>query len=1482
MKEPHPQLDSLFLAALDIESPEQRATFLNESCGTNLELRYEVERLLKSNEQSGSFLEQPAPELDATMMFRQGSSSGNVAIHAGLAAAFDQRHAVVIGRAGLSVLKNLEGTINVPRILLRDSIKDGPEPILKPQSVELPDRDSDSRYQLQGEIARGGMGAILKGRDTDLGRELAIKVLLDSHKDKPDVVQRFIEEAQIGGQLQHPGIAPVYELGQFADRRPFFSMKLVKGETLSKLLADRADPSVDRAKLVGIFEHVCQTVAYAHSRGVIHRDLKPANIMVGAFGEVQVMDWGLAKVLLAGGVADEKKARNTQLTQSLIQTLRNNTGNDQPGAVGDLGSAGSQTQVGSVMGTPAYMPPEQALGETDHLDERADVFGLGAILCEILTGKPPYTADNGTMVFRMATRGKLGECFSRLDQCGADAELIAITKHCLAVDPSDRPRDANVLTERITAYLASVETRLRVSELERAAEAARAEEALHTVAETEARAERRAKRLQLTMAAIVLVLVSIGGVAAMRSAVVQSRLKDDAINAERIAEQAREDAVKAARREQALAQEAQDLQQRESELRQQAEVREQTIQAMLYAAEMNLAGQAAEDPSGLRRVGQITANWGPDRVTRDLRGWEWSYLDALQHPDRMTIEDPHANCIAWHPDGTQLATGGRDGHIRVWDATTGKLQFELAGHSNYIFGIAWSPKGDRIASASHDQTVRIWDPVSRMACAPVQQMGAAVNAVCWSPNGQEIAAKAGGNIVISTVETGLPVKTFETLDLVSNVAWHPSQPRLASFQSVFDITSGSKLWSHPGHAMQWSPNGQRMAVAADRTAFIVSGEDGKILFELSGHSGPIQQIAWSPAGTEVATASHDDTLRVWDALTGRLLTTLRGHTDWVLGLAWSPDGKQLASISKNAIKLWDWPHRSNPTRLAMDPPATAEVTWSADGSTLAVGHDRFGLWNVDSLDQTSALDLESGGLDMTFSPAISWNSAAHLIAKKRHDMSVLIDDQTGKVRFEIPLVDTRLRSLALSPDGTRLAMSSYQQPTANDGDCGMLRLYDTTTGKPIWVAKHHGDTAGSLAWSPDGSRIAMGGWTVLAVVDAGNGELLTKNSGDYSTGWIHNIAWNPTGDQVALAHFNHTVRLIDVQEGRELNVLVGHTGDVRAVSWSPDGNRIASGGHDRTVRIWNPRSGLQMLVLPGHAAPVVSVQWSPDGTALASSDGDGVVRIWDSRIDPSRHLAAMPNPARSTPEPARSDELPLSPADIERELARMASEIESGPNSVAWLNNRGVFLARLGRWRESADDYLQVVRSMPTRRFHWGIAATPMLMAGEQDRYREHCLAMIEQFRGTTEADIADTVCKTALLVPDVVKLADLPIDELRAGASDPKWEHYRSWFIACCALISYREGQPEAAIDWARKMPDFNSQPGTLALCVRAMAEFKLGQHDDARQSLKEAEQQIPLRLRTLGTPDDNGPLPVPLGITDHDWLVAEILRRETAELLK
>ncbi|AMV20686.1 protein kinase domain-containing protein [Planctomyces sp. SH-PL14] len=473
MSDGHPNLETLFLAALELESPEARAAYLEGACGEDPELRGEVEKLLRSHEAAGSFLDRPAGDLAETILEEPGARERDASLHAGLAVPADT--AVVLGDVGHSVLISLGRTVELPRVALREST-DGRDPMVRPKSPEMPPGPSGSRYQLQGEIARGGMGAILKGRDTDLGRDLAIKVLLDQHKDKPEVIQRFVEEAQIGGQLQHPGIAPIYELGQFPDRRPFFAMKLVRGETLSKLLAHRASPAVDRTRFLGIFEQVCQTMAYAHSRGVIHRDLKPANIMVGAFGEVQVMDWGLAKVLQAGGVADEKKSQALQEGSSFIQTLRSGAGSGGSDLPGTLGTPGSQTVVGSVMGTPAYMPPEQAHGEVDHLDERADVFGLGAILCEILTGRPPYVGTDGGAVFHQASHGKLADCWGRLDACGADAELIALARHCLELDPKDRPRDAGTLAARVSGYLHSVEVKLRESELAKVDAQVRAEE----------------------------------------------------------------------------------------------------------------------------------------------------------------------------------------------------------------------------------------------------------------------------------------------------------------------------------------------------------------------------------------------------------------------------------------------------------------------------------------------------------------------------------------------------------------------------------------------------------------------------------------------------------------------------------------------------------------------------------------------------------------------------------------------------------------------------------------------------------------------------------------------------------------------------------------------------------------------------------------------------------------------------------------------
>lgn len=393
---------------------------------------------------------------------------------------------------GGSILDSLgENQASPALVLLREPESLGSAPVVRPLSVEMSSgQDPPARLQLYGEIAHGGMGVILKGRDINLGRDVAVKVLRKTLHGKPEVQQRFIEEAQISGQLQHPGIAPVYDIGELADRRPYFTMKLVKGKTLAALLAARKTPDQESGRWLSIFSQMCQTLAYAHARGVIHRDLKPSNVMVGAFGEVQVMDWGVAKVLTEGGITDEVRSRQRECA-SESGVIRTAQGTDSPGA-------GSHTQAGTVLGTPSYMAPEQASGEVELVDERADVFGLGAILCEILTGNPPYTGK-GTEVVSKARAAQLDDAFARLDACGADAELVSLTRHCLAARLWERPRDAGVVAEQVTVYQTSVSQRLRQAELARAAEEARAVEAQATAVQ-----ERRARRMTLALAATVL------------------------------------------------------------------------------------------------------------------------------------------------------------------------------------------------------------------------------------------------------------------------------------------------------------------------------------------------------------------------------------------------------------------------------------------------------------------------------------------------------------------------------------------------------------------------------------------------------------------------------------------------------------------------------------------------------------------------------------------------------------------------------------------------------------------------------------------------------------------------------------------------------------------------------------------------------------------------------------------------------------------
>jgi serine/threonine-protein kinase len=379
-----------------------------------------------------------------------------------------------------SILAALAGDAELTsRVTLKDE-SSGTGPLVTTGDVDKP-RGSVGRYRVMGEIARGGVGVVLKSRDVLLGRDVAMKILRDEYAQNPSVLQRFIEEAQIGGQLQHPGIVPIYEMGLHPDSRPFFTMKLIKGRTLSSLLAERANPADDLRRFLRIFEAVCQTLAYTHARRVIHRDLKPSNVMTGTFGEVQVVDWGLGKVLRA---EESSAARPVVAAGASVVSVR-------------AGPGAAKSMVGSVMGTPNYMPPEQAQGLVDVVDERTDVFALGAILCEILTGAPPYQGTDIESVLK-ARKADLADAKARLDACGADGALVALAIRCLSPSMEARPRNAGVVAKEILHYLSSVDERERGGQLAAAQAAERAAQ------------ERKARRLTVALAAAVLVTIVVG------------------------------------------------------------------------------------------------------------------------------------------------------------------------------------------------------------------------------------------------------------------------------------------------------------------------------------------------------------------------------------------------------------------------------------------------------------------------------------------------------------------------------------------------------------------------------------------------------------------------------------------------------------------------------------------------------------------------------------------------------------------------------------------------------------------------------------------------------------------------------------------------------------------------------------------------------------------------------------------------------------
>jgi WD40 repeat protein/tetratricopeptide (TPR) repeat protein/tRNA A-37 threonylcarbamoyl transferase component Bud32 len=1109
------------------------------------------------------------------------------------------------------------------------------------------------RYTLLGEIARGGMGAILKGRDADLGRDLAIKILLDAHKDNPEVVQRFIEEAQIGGQLQHPGIVPVYELGEFVDKRPFFSMKLVKGQALDLLLSQRENPASDRPRFLGIFQQVCQTIAYAHNKHVIHRDLKPANVMVGAFGEVQVMDWGLAKVLGPPGENVGNAQELVALYQSSIHTVR------QPNEVG-AETPNWQTQPGSALGTPAYMSPEAALGEVEHMDERVDVFGLGAILCEILTGKPPYIASDRKEIFRMAMRGKLELCHERLQASDADRDLIDLATLCLSAEPAARPRHAGVVAQCVSSYLASVESRLKAAEIERAAEAARAEAALHTVAEARAkvRAERAAKRLQLALASVLLVVTSVAWFLADRNAIKQTELTNEAKNAEQWAilqrkraqaSQKRADltlvemqtsrGLVAARRnvadEAALwfaeaAEKARDVGDLAHEQPNRLRARNWLSRATVPVAALNLGGAALQ--LGFQPGGDLLLV----RTGRRVLFWNWRDGKLLPWSEGLT----DVSAATYSPDGRSIALAFGSGEVQIRSLASGSVNAKLSSTVEPR-SLAFSPDGKLVAIGG--PVVRLWD-VAKNAFLPAKyKHPLPVNALTFNRRGDRlITACDDGKARVFDVSIG----QSGSAPLFNPVPHQPSRSSppalvrddstLVTVSSVDQLTTWDMATGKPVMApLKARPISLCRVVSSLDGQWFASGSQKGLLcaaanpattFSLE-HGNDIWDLKFSPDNTTLLSVSRDQQAKLWSLRTGRQIGQDLPHMGSVELCGWSTDSRNFATAQLDGlIRVWQRPADIVAPWLATGWGQRARVGSSGKLVTPGLWHESpFGFAPINTRrlrvvrsDGQLACDVDLPGF-LNDSCMLNGDRSVAAVTsiEGKHRLGIW-DLTTNRAVINQPVtLPAMATSLAARPDSAELAVLC-----CNDD----LLLVDGATGK---IRKTF--ASGMKALNPERTKRALytpDGKSLVVLEYYGPVRVSVRNA---DTGELRFAGILPCGNDqpncrsmaisadsrylATIVNGRNEARVWDLATGRPIGEPIPHPGDdygLFCVCFSPDGRFLLTGHKDHQLRYWNWRTGELACPAMDQEDEVYDVAITPDGKhAISSSRTPSVVNLWD-------------------------------------------------------------------------------------------------------------------------------------------------------------------------------------------------------------------------------------------------------------------------------